>query len=253
MTFRCIRPLPLLVAFLLPACVIDLDGDLLDGACLDANPRTETVTIDEPIHAVVIDNGTGDVTVRPHDDPGARVDAKFYGDGPDGSWLRVEDGVLHVVVDCKGCCGADLALTVPAAAELDIELGTGDVEVSDRSGSVDVDLGTGDIELERVGGALVLSVGTGDIEGEELAGPAASAELGTGDISLDFEPQAPLETVAIEIGTGSVELQVPDGAYDLDLQTGTGEVSTDDLRHEAGADRRIAVSVGTGTIDVRGH
>ncbi|MEM9457012.1 MAG: DUF4097 family beta strand repeat-containing protein [Myxococcota bacterium] len=252
MTFH-FRRLPLLVAFLLPACVIDLDGDLLDGACIDADPRTETVTIDEPIHAVVIDNGTGDINVRAHDDPGARVDAKFYGDGPDGSWLRVEDGVLHVVVDCEGCCGADLTLTVPAAAELDVELGTGDVEVSDRSGSVDVDLGTGDIELERVAGALVLSVGTGDIEGEELAGPAATAELGTGDISLDFDPAAPPQTVAIEAGTASVDLHLPNGTYDLDLQTDTGEISTDDLHHEAGADRRIAVSVGTGTIDVRGH
>ena len=259
MTYRLAQTLPLLTALCLPACVIDLSGDLgetiedhLEAVCVGVDVRSEHVTIDEPIRAVVIDSGVGDIAVRPHDQPGAEIDAEIFGDDLDGSWLRVDDGVLHVNVDCSGCCGGDLELRVPSAADLAVDLRTGDVEVTGLSGTVDIDLDTGDMELEALGGPLDLHLNTGAIEARGLTSAEADAQAGTGDVSLAYDATASVEAIGVRVGTGAVDLRVPPGTYGLDLQTGIGEVDVDDLQHHAEADPQISVEVGTGAIDVRG-
>ncbi|MCA9708938.1 MAG: hypothetical protein KDK70_24040 [Myxococcales bacterium] len=259
MTHRALRLVPLLTSLCLPACIIDLDGDLgstieghLQPACVGVDAHSEQVTVDEPIHAVVVDNGVGDVTVRTHDEPGARVEADLFGDDPSEPWLRVEDGVLRVDASCKGCCGADLVLTVPATAALTVELGVGDLDVVGLQGAADLRVSTGDMTLGQLGGPLVLHVDTGEIEGEALEGAEATAHVGTGDVSLAYGPQAALESVTVDVGVGEVDLRVPAGSYDLHLDSGVGDVDVAGLQHGGGAQPRIQVDVGTGDIDVHG-
>lgn len=260
MIYRFFRALPLLSSLALPGCVIDLGGDLgdtiesrLEGACIGVDVRTQSVTIDEPIHAVVVENGVGDITVRTHDASGAQVDAELFGDDLGDGWMRVEAGVLYVGTSCDGCCGGDLTLAVPAQAELTVDLSVGDVEIRDLRGKADVHVGTGDIELDQVGGELVLDVNTGSIDGKALTGSKAAANIGTGDISLTYDPSAPLEAVTVDLGVGAVELRVPAGTYALDLDPGVGAVSVEGLEEVYGARRRIHVNVGTGDIDVEGR
>lgn len=256
MTYRLARVLPLLTALCLPACIIDLSGDLDDHigrTCIGVDARLETITVDEPIHAVVVDSGVGNIDVATHAEPGARVEAKLFGAEPGRSWLHVEDGVLRVGLRCDGCCGGNLTIHVPDTARLEADLGSGDVEVSGLSEAVDVHVHTGNIDLSELSGTLDLHVDSGNIEGNALAGPAATAYVDTGNVSLAFEPQAPLESLAVEADTGNVDLRIPRGTYELELQTGVGNVSVDEVRHDTGADRRVSVELGTGNIDVHGH
>jgi Putative adhesin len=257
MLYRRLRA-PLLLAALATlapaACVIDLDDLPHLGACRGDEQRSERHTIDEPITAVIVDAGVGDVRVQAHAQEGAVVDIAQRGDrDPPNARIHVDDGVMHVSTHCdSGCCVAELSLTIPTAATLEVELGVGSVAVTGLTGAVDLDVGTGDITLDRLAGPLGLHVGTGDIEGHDLSGADAWAESGTGDVSLAYDPAAPLEAVVIEVGVGDVDLRVPEGAYDLRLATGVGDVSAAGLGDQDGADRRIDVAVGTGDIAAHG-
>ncbi len=255
--------LPLaLSALCLPACIIELDGDLaetieghIDASCIGGDARSESFTIEEPIHAVVVDGGVGNVTVRSHAEPGVRGEADLFADGGRAEpILRVEDGVLHVGVDCsgRGCCGADFSLVIPTAADLEVGLGVGDVDVADISGLVTIDVGTGDIELDALGGRLGLNTGTGSIEGKDLRGSEVVADIGTGDIMLRYDDDAPLEMVRVDLGVGAVELSVPGGGYALDLDRGVGDMDVSGIDDRDDSGRRIHVDVGTGDIEIRG-
>lgn len=245
-----IRALPLLLTTLAPiACTIDF-GDL--GACRGDGPRSERHELAAPVTAVIVDVGAADVVVRTHDQDGAQVDATWYQDRP-GPRVEVTDGVLRVTYACTtGCCATDLALTVPAAASLTVDVGTGDVAVADLAGAVDLDLGTGDMTLERLAGAMVLNSGTGTIQGWDLRSAEARVDLGTGDVMLGYAPAAAPDRVTVEIGTGDVGLRLPDAGYDLQLSTGRGDITVSGVRDDAGQARLVAVDVGTGDIDVRG-
>lgn len=255
--------LPLALSTLcVPACIIELDGDLaetieahIDASCVGGDARSEQFTIEEPIHAVVVDGGVGDITVRSHAEPGVRGEAELFADSGDAEpLLRVEDGVLHVSIDCsgRGCCGADLSLAIPADASLEIGHGVGDVDVADLTGLVAIDVGTGDIELDNLGGTLGLNTGTGSIEGHDLRGSEVVADVGTGDITLRYEDDAPLSVVHIDLGVGAVELSVPGGGYALNLDRGVGDVDVSGVEDRGDSGRRIDVDVGTGDIDIRG-
>lgn len=254
MLYRSLRALPLLLASLAPAaCVVDL-GDLDHlGVCGGHRDdlRSEQFTFDEPVTAVIVDGGTADVRVRAHEGAGAVVDASWSDDHR--PQMRVDDGVLHVSPTCgSGCCYAELSLAIPTAATLEVDLGTGDVAVADLSGAVDLDVGTGDLSLDRLAGALGLHTGTGSIEGHGLLAADAWVDVGTGDVSLTWDGAASLAAVTIDVGTGSVDLRVPEGAYDLRLSAGVGDVSVAELQDREDASGRIDVDVGTGDVDVRG-
>ncbi|MCB9715965.1 MAG: DUF4097 family beta strand repeat protein [Myxococcales bacterium] len=253
----------LAAAMLLPGCVIELDGDLgaeirdeLDGACWgSSSSSSERIVVGEAVTAVVVDGGVGDVRVRTHGEAGAIVSAELFGDGGQvRPRVELDGSVLHVGVHCgrADCCAADLDLTIPAAASLEVELGVGDVSVQDLAGSAMVDLGTGDIELHRLEGGLDLHTGTGSIDGEGLLGAEAWVDVGTGDAELQWSSSATIESIDVEVGVGSVELEVPEGGYDLRLDTGVGDIDTDGIRGDA-AGATITVDVGTGDIDLVGR
>ncbi|MEX1367565.1 MAG: hypothetical protein AB1Z98_30835 [Nannocystaceae bacterium] len=266
MNLRTLRISSLLVVpLLLPGCFIQLDGELggeirehLKGACWgDDMIASEHVTIEEAVTAVVVDGGVGDIEVRTHAAPGAVVHADVFGDDDDGPTARVrmEGSVLHVDVDCgdSDCCAADLELTIPATATLEVGLGVGDVSVSDVAGTTQIDLEVGDIGLHAVAGDLQLDTGTGSIDGEDLRGAAARVDVGTGDVDLKWSASATLDSIAVDVGVGSVDLEVPAGSYDLRLDAGVGDVDTDGLRADGAAPGSILVDVGTGDISIDGR
>jgi hypothetical protein len=53
-------------------------------------------------------------------------------------------------------------------------------------------------------------------------------------------------------GAGDVALDLPGGAYDLDLETGLGDVELDGIRNNNAADAALRLHTGLGDIDVAG-
>lgn len=115
----------------------------------------------------------------------------------------------------------DLDVRVPRRLDLDIEDGSGDVEVraidgaveledgsgdlflSDLQGDVKIDDGSGDIELKDAGGAVTIEDGSGSIDLRGAMGPV-SVDDGSGDIVIDgVEKDVTIE----EAGSGDLEIR----------------------------------------------
>ncbi|MDP2306994.1 MAG: hypothetical protein Q8P18_13295 [Pseudomonadota bacterium] len=118
---------------------------------------------------------------------------------------RVVDGILRIEARCETLfpCAADIVLTVPSGIPVDVRTGEGDVRVV----GLDSDLS--------------IEVGDGNVVGEGLLGATVRVQAGWGDASLAFLVR-PVE-VSVGVGVGDVKLAVPEGAYDLDVETLGGQ------------------------------
>lgn len=83
----------------------------------------------------------------------------------------------------------DWTLTVPSALALNVELGVGDVEVTNSSGGLNLELGVGDAAVRVDGGPVEIEVGVGDITIRGLAAGyrAVEASAGVGDVRIIAE------------------------------------------------------------------
>ena len=175
-----------------------------------------------------MDVGSGDVTIRTGDRARtsltAHVRTWWWRDG-DPVYRR--DGDTFVLTGCRGC-SVDYDLVVPrgtavsgnsgsgdvvvqGVAEVDIELGSGNVQVRDISGPVDARTGSGEVTLVLAGPVEVES-SSGSISGSSLAGPV---HLGTnsGDVMLELTRA---QQVRASTSSGDVDLAVPAGRYRVD-------------------------------------
>lgn len=97
-------------------------------------------------------------------------------------------------------------IVVPAATELRVRTGYGDVSVSGINRPAEIRSGYGNIELAAPAGAVAVSTGYGDIRVEG----------------------SPTEDWRLKTGYGDVRLLLPqDAAFALDFRTGYGSVRTD--------------------------
>jgi hypothetical protein len=90
---------------------------------------------------------------------------------------------------------------------------------------------------------LTLAAATGSIDGRGLRGESVAVDVGTGDVDLTFDA-APRDVV-VEAGTGDVDIEVPDEPYDVTTDVGVGDTSVD-VNQSGDADRSITVEVGVG-------
>lgn len=166
---------------------------------------------------------------------------------------------------------------------LDIDTGSGGVEVHDARGSrLSVDVGSGGVALDGVrsddcdidtgsGGVtgtgvscsrLKVDVGSGSVRLLDSNSDDISVDAGSGgvDLGLRTSPRA----VSIESGSGGVTVGLPSG-YDgsVDIETGSGGISTDfavrttrvernTLRGTIGDGRgRLRIETGSGSVRLR--
>ncbi|MEQ1693614.1 MAG: DUF4097 family beta strand repeat-containing protein [Gemmatimonas sp.] len=186
---------------------------------------------------------------------------------------------------------ADLRLDVSAArvvatgtrGRLDIDAGSGGIEVSDVSGSaLIVDNGSGgvtltDVQSERctidtgsggVGGSgvqcgeLRVDVGSGSVRLDGIRSSDVLIDAGSGGVTLGFVSSP--KRLSVEAGSGSVSVGLP-ATVDatVDIETGSGGITTDfpirttsvqrdRLRGTIGdAAGRITIETGSGSVRLR--
>lgn len=138
--------------------------------------------------------------------------------------LIEEPGRLRVVASCADLrpCAVDLEVTVPPGVPVGVEQGEGSLSIEGLDRVV-AHLGRGAVRA-LVGEALDLSVGVGTVEAK----------------ALGFGP------VRVAVGQGDVALQVPAGAYDLDLVGARVEVTG--IEEHAGALRTLQVVAPGGAV-----
>jgi hypothetical protein len=201
---------------------------LLSGCVVGVSLET---TIDEPVDRIDVDLGQGGILVAAAPGP-VTLKADLGGLGEGDLTYEVVDRVLYVTATCGELCGGEVELTAPRPTALTARVALGEIDV------------------DGLGGELSLTMNTGSIRGVDLTGEVAVASAGTGDIDLQFVVP-PLE-VTTGTETGSVELEVPAGTYDLDLSAGRGRVDTLGVIHDPSSERRIRAWTQAGSVDVIG-
>ena len=109
---------------------------------------------------------------------------------------------------------------------LEIEDGSGDIEVSAVTNNIDIDDGSGAISINRTKGAIEVEDGSGPITITDTTGDI-EIDDGSGEISLSQTNGNKI----IEDGSGDISVLSSDG--DVDIDDGSGDITLSDLNGSA--------------------
>jgi Putative adhesin len=170
----------------------------------------------------------------------------------------------------------DYEITLPRGSAINSTTGSGDVEIQDVGASVKAQSGSGSVRVHGVQGMTNLGTGSGDIELQQTGPGDVKAETGSGSIRLhgisgglkastgsgDIEAEGqPTSDWKVSTGSGSVRLSVGNAHFNLDADTGSGNISVAQPMTMQGSLNRHHVSavvggggptirVGTGSGDI---
>ena len=118
----------------------------------------------------------------------------------------------------------DLTVNCPKQMSLNVDDGSGEIEIRNLAGNLDIEDGSGGIQVEGIQGDLEISDGSGEIEVKEITG-SVSIEDGSGSMTI-------LNVggdVTVDDGSGSINV---DGVgKDLILKdTGSGSVNSRNVK-----------------------
>ncbi len=196
------------------------------SALVTVQQQTDTLVAVPSDVRISVNNVAGDVTVSSWDQNQVRVVAEHGSD--DIVEIDAEGNALEIqAVSATGHAIADLELTVPTGASLEIHAPFADVTIEGTQGDVTVETVEGDIHLEGGRGQVQLDAVDGDImiSGAEGNIQAASVD---GDVTLEGVSGAIQaeavdgDVVLMNASSESVEAATIDGdiEWDGDIQDG---------------------------------
>lgn len=116
----------------------------------------------------------------------------------------------------------DWTLTLPAHLALVVELGVGDVEISNIAGGLDLELGVGDANAQVNGGSIDIEVGVGDVtvRGPSAAYRSVEGAAGVGDVRIiadgrKITGEGFIAHSAEWRGSGDVNIEAESGVGDI--------------------------------------
>jgi DUF4097 and DUF4098 domain-containing protein YvlB len=211
----------------------------------------------KPQVRVETDDGDVEITTGSATEINVHVTTNGYKIGPgDVHVIDSQDG-NHVQLNVKaphihwgwfttGHHSIKVQVQVPAESDLDIHSGDGNVTSTPVSGNIKIDTGDGHITAQGLRGDIHLHSGDGHIEGSNfdgkldvdtgdghitISGRFDSLYLKTGDgtIQASAGPGSKIaNTWNLRSGDGSITLRIPDNfAADLDAHTGDGHINLD--------------------------
>ncbi|MEV5558639.1 DUF4097 family beta strand repeat-containing protein [Nonomuraea wenchangensis] len=212
---------------------------LLTGCGLDAvagptNKDTVSYEVTDRVTELRLDGASGDAVITETDGTAVRVTEtlRWRGDSKPKPEHKVEGGALALSYTCPsslGSCGVDYRIEVPKGL------------------AVDLDSGSGDITLRGLSGNVRVHVGSGDVDAADLTGKNVVADSGSGNVELKYAT-APV-SAQLKAGSGDVTLFVPDGAYDVTTDVGSGD-ATVSVKKDRSSPNKISIRTGSGDISV---
>jgi Putative adhesin len=211
----------------------------------------------KPDIRVETDDGDVNVTTGSGGEINVHVSTSGYKIGPsDVHVIESQDGnKLQLIVKAPhghfgwfsvGSHSIKIQVQVPAEADLDIHSGDGNVTSTAVSGAIRIDTGDGHITAQGLRGDIHLHSGDGHIEGSNfdgkldvdtgdghitISGRFDSLYLKTGDGSISASAASGSKIATpwnLRSGDGSITLRIPnDFAADLDAHTGDGHINLD--------------------------
>lgn len=111
----------------------------------------------------------------------------------------------------------DLTVKVPKNIDLDVEDGSGSIDIEDITGSLEIDDGSGSIDIVKITGNIEIEDGSGTITIEGCNGNI-DIDDGSGDIEArDIDGE-----ISIDDGSGSIDIRNADG--DVEISDGSGSI-----------------------------
>jgi DUF4097 and DUF4098 domain-containing protein YvlB len=135
---------------------------------------------------------------------------------------------------------ADVSIRVPEGRSLKVELGAGDIDVSEVAADLELKTRAGLAEADGLDGDVKIGVGSGGLTVRDVRGRLVM-DTGSGKATLDD-----FEGAVLSIDTGSGPVEVTDVAAEaIDIDTGSGGVTVDGLEAE-----RFSIDTGSGSVRV---
>lgn len=224
----------------------------------------------ETFQHATLDIASGDVVIRPGLAPSLTVEMTQDSGSSAAIDVQVVDDDLVITGGCEdeADCSQRLVLVLPAEGPIDVQLGSGTLDVSGMTGPVSAAVEHGSIAVENQSGPLSILSGDANVLLTNVSGPIDAA-LGSGlvrgrhlasrDVTLDlFSASADLifdeapENVLAESTSGDVSMAVPSMPYSLQLISGSGKVecslvNADDIQ------RYIQIFTSTANITLIGR
>lgn len=222
---------------------------LVAAACGDSSD-TQKFDFDEQPTAVVVETVNGDVTVTRSSGSGSTVEAtvRYSGTKPTVALVEIDaNGRLVIGDNCSQDCSVDYEIEVGDAADVTIDVGTGDITVNDLDGSFTIKTGTGDVNIVSLVGPISVEVGEGDILGARLTAATASFTAEKGAIDVTFDNI--IDDLLVDSRDGDVTTQLPGGPYQVDATSATGDVDVK-VDTDEGSSKIIRISSGNGDVTV---
>jgi hypothetical protein len=180
---------------------------------------------------------------------------------------RKKEKDLGITRLSKGYVSIDIAVGLPADIRLEVDTGSGDVEIADRSAPVKVDTGSGDVRMGEASSGLEVSTGSGDMI-VEAARQSVNLSAGSGDITVGgVGGKAELHTGSgdvtvrkltgeAEVSTGSGDVEISNSSGSVKAVTGSGDI---EMSHHSGStdlntssgDVDLGIDGGDGDIGVK--
>ena len=205
---------------------------LASQACVVGTDARYTIT--QPVKAVVLDLGKGDVEIAQGYADEVYVEVDMGGLTTADLGPRIEEDILYLEYRCGGAsvCGGDLFVALPPGMPVIAELGAGDLGIHGISGNVQARLSAGDLWAD------------------DLASEVVWLSTGAGAVEADFT-ERPLD-VDLSVGAGDAWLTVPEGAYNLSIDAGAGDISIWNVDHDPSAEGHLSLAAGAGAVTVEG-
>jgi hypothetical protein len=223
---------------------------------------TEKVKVTE----IVLTGGSGDVMVRTAAIAETRIKraVSYRNAAEPGVTYRLAGTVLTVNTDCGSTCSVSYDIEAPVGvavrgtlrsgdvhlanvATADIEVSSGNVDVTGATGAVKVRARSGDLTVTDVHGATQLVATSGDILGTGLGGGSLSVESTSGDVSLALSKPG---SVTVRATSGDVNLTVPAGAYNVNATATSGEVAQVGIADDTTAKYVLDVRATSGDVSI---
>lgn len=242
------------VGFLVAGC------DLAFNYLNDGFTRTDRVTEVRLEHG-----GSADVEIR-GDDTVTGLDVRrrvrYAGGSAPEETAVVEGTRLTLDLDCGRNCSVSYVVRLPKGASVsggtnsgnidlagvgtvDVEVRSGDIELTDVTGPVKVSASSGNIVVRGLAGDLTAETSSGNIEATDLGAATIRAEASSGNITLDVAGG----TVSAKTSSGNIELRVPDDACRVSADAGSGDV-TIGVATAASGTCRVEARAGSGNVSV---
>lgn len=168
--------------------------------------------------------------------------------------LRRSGATLLVSATCAAtadACAVDVHLTLPPEVLVEVFTDVGDVSVEGMAGEVFVDTGGGVVELDGLSGHVDAATDSGDIVGRGLLTPDLEMVAAAGDIDAEvLDGQVRLEA---STGSGNIGIDVPAGAYELNLWAVSGQVEVSNVEAALGVAGSLTAVTRRGNVRVTGR